>query len=229
MFTFNHSYVNSVNKLKYLNKNKPEKRSTYRHGDLYRTMLNTAVELARNGGAEAILLREVTRQAGVSPNAAYRHFSDRNALLKAVGLASQAALAVEIEKEINKIDESDDLAKNARARLRAVGTGYIKFALNEPGLFSMAFSIHQDLSNASDPNSAGESGLTPYQLLGTALDMLVKAGILPEERREHSEIFAWSAVHGYAMLLLTGPLRAFDKNQAEILGQRLIDMVERGL
>ena len=52
------------------------KRSTYRHGDLHRTLLEAAIELARKGGKDAIVLREVTRQAGVAPNAAYRHFED---------------------------------------------------------------------------------------------------------------------------------------------------------
>lgn len=205
------------------------KRSTYRHGDLYRALLDAAVQLARKGGAEAVVLREVTRQAGVSPNAAYRHFADRHALLQAVSMAAQSALAVEIENEINRIGKSDDQLELARARLRAVGTAYLRFALAEPGLFGMAFSVPNDLSNADNPASAGESGLTAYQLLGTALDKLIEAGAITQERRQFAEIFAWSAVHGFAKLMLEGPLRSLDKTQAEVIGQRLIDVVERGL
>ena len=47
-------------------------------------LLESAVQLASKGGADAVILREVTRQAGVAPNAAYRHFADHNALLQAV-------------------------------------------------------------------------------------------------------------------------------------------------
>jgi len=205
------------------------KRSTYRHGDLYRTLLETAVQLAREGGADAIVLREVTRQAGVAPNAAYRHFADRDAVVQAVGMAAQSALAVEIENEISKISETADMVWNARARLRAIGTGYLRYAQAEPGLFKVAFSIHNNLSNAANPVSAGESGLTPYQHLGVALDMLVEANALTQERRMLAEFFAWSAVHGLVMLVLEGPLRALDKTQIDVIGQRLIDMVERGL
>lgn len=211
------------------NKITPIKRSTYHHGDLYRTLLDVAVELARSGGAEAVVLREVTRQAGVAPNAAYRHFADRNALVQAVSLAAQSALAVEIEHEISKINTHEGLAEFARAKLRAVGIGYLRFAQAEPGLFGVAFSVPHDLSNATNPASAGESGLTPFQLLGVALDMFVEAGALSHERRMFAEVLAWSAVHGFAMLVLAGPLRALDKTQTEIIGQRLIDMVERGL
>lgn len=208
---------------------KPGKRSTYRHGDLYRALLQAAMQMARQGGAEAVVLREVTRRVGVTPNAAYRHFADRNSLLQAVSLAAQSALAVAIEHELAAIENNGDLIEVARARLRAVGTGYLRFAQAEPGLFGTAFSVPNDLSNADNPASAGESGLTPFQLLGAALDMLVDAGALSAERRVSAEILAWSAVHGFAMLLLNGPLRGLDKTQTELIGQRLIDMVERGL
>lgn len=205
------------------------KRNTYRHGDLYRVLLESAVQMARKGGADAVILREVTRQAGVAPNAAYRHFADRNALLQAVSLAGQSALAVAIENEIAAISDIENSAEKARARLRAVGVGYLRFAQTEPGLFGMAFSVPNDLSNVSNPDSAGKSGLTPFQLLGAALDMLVEAGVLPVDRRMFAEIFAWSAVHGFALLMLQGPLRSLDKHQIEFIGQHLIDMVERGL
>ena len=50
-------------------------RSTYRHGDLRRALLEAGIELARSGGPDAVVLREATRRAGVAPNAAYRHFA----------------------------------------------------------------------------------------------------------------------------------------------------------
>lgn len=205
------------------------KRETYRHGDLRRTLLETAVELARKGGKDAIVLREVTRQAGVAPNAAYRHFKDLNSLLEAAAMAAQAELASVMEAELAKLKPGKDKAGNARAQLRAVGTGYLKFARSEPGLFRLAFSEHADLSNAANPASTGESGLTPFQILSAALNALVEAGQLPDTRRQDAEFFAWSAVHGLAVLLIDGPLRGLEAKQAELIGQRLIDMVERGL
>lgn len=205
------------------------RRETYRHGDLRRALLETAIELARRGGKDAIVLREVTRQAGVSPNAAYRHFADLNSLLNAAAMAAQAELATVMEKELARLKPGTNKAEHARAQLRTVGTGYLKFARSEPGLFRLAFSENADLSNASNPASTGSSGLTPFQILSVALDALVKAGQLPQERRQAAEFFAWSAVHGLAMLQIDGPLRGLDAKQAEAIGQRLIDMVERGL
>lgn len=205
------------------------KRSTYRHGDLHRALIEAGIELARSGGPDAVILREVTRQAGVSPNAAYRHFADRQALLQAVCEAAQSALAVAIEAELARLPKQSDTVSAARAQLRAVGTGYMRFAQAEPGLFRTAFSVPDNLNTATSRAKAGKSGLTPFQLLGAALDKLVEANALPRERRPGAEFLAWSAVHGLSMLVIEGPLRGLDATQAQAIGQRLLDMVERGV
>jgi AcrR family transcriptional regulator len=76
------------------------KRDTYRHGDLRRALVEAGTEMAREGGPDAVVLREATRRAGVAPSAAYRHFEDRQALLDAVCSAAQASLAVTMEAEL---------------------------------------------------------------------------------------------------------------------------------
>lgn len=207
----------------------PPRRQAYRHGDLRRALVRAGVEMARGGGPEAVVLREATRRAGVAPSAAYRHFADRQALLDAVCSAAQAELAVAIEAELAALGKKADLADGARARLRAVGTGYLRFAREEPGLFRTAFSASENLRNAASPARAGESGMTPFQLLGEALDGLVEAQVLPGARRPGAEFLAWSAVHGLAMLLIDGPLRGLDGAAAHGVGQQVIDMVQRGL
>jgi AcrR family transcriptional regulator len=205
------------------------KRDTYRHGDLRRALVEAGTEMAREGGPGAVVLREATRRAGVAPSAAYRHFEDRGALLDAVCSAAQSSLAVTIEAELAGLSLHGEPAHLARARLRAVGTGYLRFAREEPGLFRTAFSASENLRRAASPARAGEGGLTPFQLLEAALDGLVEAGVLPRERRPGAEFLAWSAVHGLAMLLIDGPLRGLEGTAAHDVGQRVIDMVERGL
>lgn len=205
------------------------RRETYRHGDLRRALLEAGTELARGGGPDAVVLREATRRVGVAPSAAYRHFEDRRALLDAVCSAAQAELAVAIEEELAASSRDGDPADAARASLRGVGTGYLRFAREEPGLFRTAFSLSENLRSAASPARAGGGGLTPFQLLGAALDEMVAAGMLPAERRAGAEFLAWSAVHGLAMLLIDGPLRDLEPGASQDVGRRLIDMVERGM
>ena len=204
-------------------------RRTYHHGDLRRALLDAGVELARTGGPDAVVLRAATRTAGVAPNAAYRHFADRDALLGAVALHAQAQVAAAMERELAQVPVHADPLERARAAVRAVGSGYLRFARAEPGLFRTAFGVNDDLRHAADPAGRGPGGRTPFELLGDALDELVAAGGLAPERRAGADLLAWSAVHGLATLLLTGPLRHLDPDTVRALDRRLLEMVERGL
>jgi len=206
-----------------------ERRHTYHHGDLQRTLLDAGIALARSGGPDAVVLREATRRAGVVPNAAYRHFSSRHALLQAVRSAALAALAIAMEKELARLRRGKQGADLARASLRAIGVGYLRFARTEPGLFRTAFGVPGDPKAGGDVSPAGPSGLGPFRLLGAALDGMVEAGLLPPDRRPGAEYLAWSAVHGLATLVLEGPLRRLTRAQARRIEHRLLDMVEQGL
>ncbi len=199
-------------------------RRTYHHGDLRHALLEAGIALAREGGPDAVVLREATRRAGVVPNAAYRHFDSRHALLQAVRAAALAALATAMEKELARARRS-----GLRAELRAIGTAYLRFARTQPGLFRTAFSVPGDPATSGNPAIAGPGGLNPYQLLGSVLDRMVQHGLLPAERRPNAGYLAWSAVHGLAMLVLEGPLQRLSRAQVRAIEQRLLDMVDKGL
>jgi AcrR family transcriptional regulator len=207
----------------------PAARRTYRHGDLRRALLDAGIELARAGGPDAVVLREATRRAGVAPNAAYRHFDSRMALLQAVRAAALSAVARAIEAELHAVDMALAPADFARASVRAVGTAYLRFAQDETGLFRTAFVTSVDVAGLPAQSRAGASGLNPFELLGAALDKLVESGVMLAERRPGTEYLAWSAVHGLAMLVIDGPLREAVGPQMQQIGQRLLDMVEKGL
>ncbi len=192
-------------------------------------MVDAGIELARSGGADAVVLREVTRRAGVVPNAAYRHFANRQELLQAVRSAALSALAVAMETELARVQRSQNPADYARASLRAIGIGYLRFAREETGLYRTAWAIPDAAPGTADPAKAGNSGLNPFQLLNVALDRLVEAGVLPPERRPGAEYLAWAAVRGLAMLIIDGPLRRLSRKRIEEVEQRLLDMVEKGL
>jgi AcrR family transcriptional regulator len=211
-------------------KTPPPARKTFRHGDLRRALLEAGINLARDGGPQAVVLREATRSAGVAPNAAYRHFSSHNDLLQAVRAAALSSLALAMEAEIAKVQRrKSPPPESARATLRAVGTGYLKFALAERGLFRTAFLTPDPVEGDLDAAKTGKSGLNPFQLLSSALDMLVTTGVLPPERRPGAEYLAWSAVHGLAFLVIDGPLNTASEKDIRALSERVLLMVENGL
>lgn len=195
-------------------------------------MLDAGVELAREGGPAAVVLREATRRAGVVPNAAYRHFQNHQALLEAVRAVALSRLASAIETELGRAEHVRDSRQHARAAFRGVGLGYLHFAREEQGLFRTAFAARPfgvEESYTDDDSPRGTSGMDPFQLLGHALDGMVDAGLMHQKQRLGAEWMAWSAVHGMAMLMLDGPLRAMNESECQALAERLVTMVEQGL
>jgi len=201
----------------------------YHHGNLRAALIDAGVQAAREGGPDAVALREVSRRAGVSHNAAYRHFADRDALLRAVCAECMSSLARLMEARIGEIDPADSSVTAARLRLRATGTAYLEFALGEPGWFRTAFAAPAGPGYLDDHEGVGEAGMGPLGLLGAQLDALVSAGGMPPERRPGAELVAWSAVHGLAMLELDGPMRELpEEERAETL-EHVLDTIERGI
>jgi AcrR family transcriptional regulator len=171
------------------------RRSTYHHGDLANALTDAATELAREGGPEAVVLREAARRVGVSATAAYRHFANHSDLFHAVKARAQDQLADYMEEDVAA-------AADPVERLRAIGSAYLRFALAEPGLYRTAFS-------RADQNSSHHAEMfRSYRMLQMVLDEIMAAGLLDPARRAHSETAVWSAVHGLALLLLDGPLGA---------------------
>ena len=105
-------------------------RQTYHHGHLHEVLVKKGLEMARSGGTEAVVLREATRRAGVSPNAAYRHFANREALLDEVGLAAADQIGVVMREAVAEAQPIDDESV-AVSQLVAACRAYLDFALTE--------------------------------------------------------------------------------------------------
>lgn len=199
-------------------------RTTYRHGDLRNALVAAGLELARGGGPDAIVLREATRRVGVAPNAAYRHFADRSALLAAVSMEARTLVAQAMAEDQAAVPAMEDPREAARARMIAVGTAYLRFAQAEPGWFRTAFTVPDRVDESAEYGRP-----SPFVALVEALDAMVAVGALPPDRRPGAEFAAWSAVHGLAMLVLEGPLRRLGDEERRFAARRVLGMVERGL
>jgi AcrR family transcriptional regulator len=204
--------------------------SSYHHGNLRSSLIESGVDLARSDGPDGVVLREVARRSGVSHNAAYRHFADREALLAEVAAVGMERLGEAMRSEMATVADRDPVAR-AVAVLRATGRAYVRFALAEPGLFAVAFAapVLPDEADPATPPETPSSSNHPYELLGQALDQLTASGGLRPERREGAEVLCWSAVHGFAVLHLDGPLREVPAADRDVALESLLDQVERGL
>jgi AcrR family transcriptional regulator len=191
-------------------------------------LVAAGLELARTGGPDAVVLREATRMVGVVPNAAYRHFADRDELLAAVCTAAMRELATRMAAGVARVRGPYGDPAAARDRLRAIGVAYLEFAHEEPGLFATAFALPQQHAyDASDGGTGPER--MPLDQLRAALDELVDAGVLDRRRRDGAEYPIWSSVHGLAVLTGAGPLRDVPEATRRHLEELTFAFLEEGL
>lgn len=199
-------------------------RAAYHHGDLANALITEGLALTRRGGPDAVTVREVARRVGVAPTAVYRHFADRDDLLAAIAVRIQQQVA-ERMRAVDDDRGTDADRPPARARLRAVGLGYVGFALAEPGWFDVAFGSATALPDGVDPAALP----APLAALVGVLDDLVTEGDLPAAARAGAEWPCWATVHGFALLALRGPLRALPRDLLWHHAQQAVDTIIDGL
>src|SRR5215475_10484902 len=191
-------------------------------------LVAAGVELARAGGPDAVVLREATRMVGVAPNAAYRHFAGRDELLAAVCRAALRELANRMAAGVARVRGKHGDPAAARRRLHAIGTAYLEFAREEPGLFATAFALPTRHDYGPPDDGSGQER-APLDQLRAVLDELVDAGVLDRRRRDGIEFPIWSAVHGLAVLAGQGPLRDVPDATRRRLEERMRTFIADGL
>jgi AcrR family transcriptional regulator len=159
---------------------------------------------------------------GVVPNAAYRHFADRDALLAAVRDAALGQLAQRMADGMSRVRAGRHTPTGARLRFRAVGRAYLEFARTEPGLFDTAFAATEH------PPAGADNQLRPFEHLQAAIDDLVEAGLLDGARGPDVAYPTWATVHGLAVLF-RGPLRSLSDREKTRLEAQTGAFIEASL
>jgi AcrR family transcriptional regulator len=176
------------------------------------------------------VLREAARMVGVAPNATYRHFADRSELLAAVCAAAMGELAERMAAAVAAVHGAHGDPEGALLRLLALGTSYLDFAHQEPGLFATAYAVPEEHEYAAqEDGEAARKDRSPMALLRAALDELVAARLLSPQRREDIEYPVWSTVHGLAVLTGTGPLRDISDDTRQHLNDLTLAFIGESL
>lgn len=178
-------------------KEKAVKRS-YHHGDLRPTLLSTASEMINAGGVEALSLRKLAEQVGVSRTATYHHFKDKHDLLCAV--AAEGFLRWKnIEQAI-----FNDTEKPITERYRQFIFQYIDFAANNPAIYDLMFG-HTLWKHDHSNQELRDIAYPVFQHQVEMTKAWQQAGILPaSENTLRLAQVTWGTMHGIARLLIDG-------------------------
>lgn len=180
-------------------KKKETKRQTYHHGDLRHALVAVGVEILEKDGLEALSLRRVAREAGVSQAAPYAHFKDKKALLEAIAEVGFAKLAESMA------GEAKAASTTVNKRL-AFGVGYVVFAVENPALFRLMFGPEIcDFKSESLTTVSAKS----YDLIhdSTEQQLVESSEVSTPEHVKIVTTAAWASVHGLAHLLVDGRLQ----------------------
>ena len=171
---------------------KPE--NTYHHGDLRDALIQAALREAEQGGAEAISIKALAKQLGVSQPAPYRHFADRDALLTAVTAEAFRQLSALLREAMAKPSKQSKLSRFAQLTL--------DFGLHRNGIYRLMFAS-RTMACAPKGSELHSAAMETFELLVGALEAPA-VGLL----RERSALKIWASLHGVVMLaeqgLLTG-------------------------
>ncbi|MBJ7903965.1 TetR/AcrR family transcriptional regulator [Streptomyces sp. DSM 110735] len=156
-------------------------------------LVDAGVALLAAEGAQALGLREIARRAGVSHGAPRRYFPTHLELLSAIARRGFEELGDRVR------DTLDSAADDPRERTEALARTYLRFALENPGMYELMF--------RHDVLESGHLGLrdTSLPLFGVLVELVGR--VRPEADARQVGGALWANLHGLAQLWRWGSLQ----------------------
>ncbi|RWR04118.1 TetR/AcrR family transcriptional regulator [Paenirhodobacter populi] len=189
----------------------------YHHGDLRRTILDTAMAMLHEDRGWQFTLREIARRAGVSHAAPYKHFADKASLLAEMALIGFDRLREALSQD--KPDASGSL----RDAFFGMGRAYMRFATANPGLYRLMFSA--DAGRQPADVHLDERALAACEpLIALLMRGQAEGALRPRDVRGQMAA-CWGQMHGLALLTIDGLLLP-EKVGADALDNALMTLME---
>lgn len=146
-------------------------------------------------GPDAVTMRAVAERVGVTATALYRHFADKDALLREVVGEGSRLLGSHLFRALE--------APTPLERLRATALAYLDFALAQPQAYRALFKPGEDDESSPVHRQRGAVRRFLRDRVREAMD----AGVLSEGDPDGVALTVWSLLHGLASLHQSGIVR----------------------
>lgn len=184
-------------------------------------ILDTARGLLVTGGPRAVTVQAIAALLALTPPALYKHFASRDAIIEALQSEARALFGAALAQAISARGTPLD-------RLRACGTAYVDFGLDQPQRYRLLFMSADDdfvraapRAEGASPTDGGGDGLALLESLvrGCQAD----GAIDPDADAAELSIGYWASCHGLVSLYLDAGGRArFSLRAFRALAQRCI-------
>ena len=158
-------------------------------------VIQAAVDYIAESGPDGLSFRQIAADAGVSHQAPYHHFGDRDAIFTEIGIIGFRMFAAELAAPARR-GEDPDVAIRMLER-------YVNFALTHSGYYRVMF--RSDLCKIAESPELRRFADASFDALIDAVQSIVGARSSVDEIRIVATTM-WSAAHGLATLLIDGPL-----------------------
>jgi AcrR family transcriptional regulator len=193
---------------------KPDK--SYHHGDLREALLEAIRGLVERDGPDGFRIAEACRLAGVSTAAPYKHFSDRDEMLRGVALRGMGRLRDEMRTALGSRPARDP------RRVVALGKAYVDFAKREPGVFRLMFGL-------AEGHRADDALRTLGDETKGLVERIVADHTGADPRSDDVRLRAYALhcfVHGHAFLTLDGKVEPLSPEVEDrllaLIGDRML-------
>ena len=174
----------------------PNQRSSYHHGDLRAQLIEATRQLVEQKGPDHLSVSEASRLAGVSTAAPYKHFKNKDELLRAVAFEGM------VRQYQQMLAALAPLPERSLSRISALGRVYVTFAQAEPAVFRVMFGLSKD---HADDATMVDKGAETFGLVQQEV-AAYRGSDTVEEIDIHRAFQLWSFVHGLSFLLIDGKL-----------------------
>jgi AcrR family transcriptional regulator len=171
-------------------------RQTYHHGDLKNALIKAGVEILAQEGIDGLTLRKVAQRAGVSHNAPYSHFSDKQSLIAAISTEGFKQLYDELDAAV--LSHPSD----PKRQLQEGAWAYVQFAMNNTDTFKIMFS--GVLEKEKEYPAFVEVSRMTFHRVVEIVRACQEAGLLSTAPPELMAVFVWGQIHGIISLILEG-------------------------
>ena len=180
-----------------------QKKSAYHHGNLKSALIEAGFDFLEADSLDNLSLRALAKHVGVTPTAAYNHFTDKMALMVDMKTDAFQRLDAFLHQHIEHAEPD-----TSEGRMRALARGYVAFAFEHPGIFNLLFTWVPDKEYFT--NQLVECSGHSETLLRQTLTALLEAeGLELDHYQQSVAVFSsWSLVHGVTLLLKAGVVDA---------------------
>lgn len=181
---------------------------SYHHGDLKNALIKAGVELLSKEGVSGLSLRKVAQHVGVSHNAPYSHFPDKQSLIAAISTEGFKQLYEELDTAISLYPD------DPKRQIQEGAWAYVQFAMNNTDTFKIMFS--GVLEKEKEYPAFVEISSKTFARVVDVVRACQEAGLLRAAPVELVAVAVWGQIHGIISLMLEGQISHTVLDQFEL-------------